>query len=203
MSREESRSSLYWLDSRLEEFFKPASADRIIIDNNKIDFARYLAFVAEFLYKYKLNGEIMYFTVAKGYGTRVKPYEEYIENFVYHCVGERKSTTFLPFDEMFQSYEEAIISVKNVCDLLLQIRKDSKFVSIIDADYYLFGLIFWKLYMGRSFDEKKFGKLNENLNCRINKIKKDAAYLKRPSAVGRVRERLFESASFYEKILME
>lgn len=203
LSREESRSSLYWLDSRLEEFFKPASADRIIIDNNKIDFARYLAFVAEFLYKYKLNGEIMYFTVAKGYGTRVKPYEEYIENFVYHCVGERKSTTFLPFDEMFQSYEEAIISVKNVCDLLLQIRKDSKFVSIIDADYYLFGLIFWKLYMGRSFDEKKFGKLNENLNCRINKIKKDAAYLKRPSAVGRVRERLFESASFYEKILME
>lgn len=205
LSPQESRSSLYWLDSRLEKFFKPACSDNIVIDNNRVDFARYLALVAEFLCKYKRsnNGEILYFTLAKGYGTRVKPYEEYIENFVYHCVGERESTTFLTFGEMFQSNEEAANSVNEVCDLLLKIRNNTKFVSIIDADYYLFGLIFWKLYMERDFDKALFDKLNEDLAERIKEIKKDAAYQKRPSAVGRVRERLYESVCCYKTILVD
>ncbi len=64
----------------------------------------------------------------------------------------------------------------------LKIRNNTKFVSIIDADYYLFGLIFWKLYMERDFDKALFDKLNEDLAERIKEIKKDAAYQKK--AVG-------------------
>lgn len=73
---------------------------------------------------------------------------------------------------MFQSNEEAANSVNEVCDLLLKIRNNTKFVSIIDADYYLFGLIFWKLYMERDFDKALFDKLNEDLAERIKEIKR-------------------------------
>lgn len=205
LTPEESRSSLYWLDSNLEEFFKPSCFDKVIIDNNKIDFARYLAFTAEYLCKYSANPNsgIVYQAVAKGYGTKIRPYEEYIENFVYHCVGDREASTFRSFNEMFLNKDMAISRIKKVYEIFQKVRKQGKFVSIIDADYYLFGLIFWGVFMGKEFDEKKFSDLILELERQIAEIKKDSAYIKRPSAVGRIRERLFSSILSYRLVLVE
>ena len=204
LTPEESRSSLYWLDSRLEPFFKPSLTDDIIIDGNKIDFARYLAFAAEYLKNYQSSNNIQSFNIAKGYGTKLKPFEIYIENFVYHCVGELPSSTFPDSHDIFSDagipYTERI---NNIIHILSNIRGYTKFTSIIDADFYIFGLIFWHLLLLRSFDCNKFDQLKNNLDNEISHVKKDQNYLRRPSSVGRIRERIYKSILIYKNILME
>ena len=204
LTPEESRSSLYWLDSRLEPFFKPSLADDIIIDGNKIDFARYLAFAAEYLKNYQSVKNIQSFNIAKGYGTKIKPFEIYIENFVYHCVGEISSSTFPSPNDIFSdtgiSYSER---VNNIIHILRNVRGDTKFTSIIDADFYIFGLIFWHLFLFKSFDSNKFNQLKNCLDERIYNTKQNLNYLRRPSSIGRIRERIYESITEYKNIIME
>ena len=207
LTDEESRSSLYWLDSDLEQFFKPKLMDNIIIDNNKIDFARYLAFTAEYLKQYRTrNKNIEAYPVAKGYGSKTKPFEEYIEKFVYHCVGEDTSSTFPSRDELFfannanYNYSDAINEILHV---LSNIKDSQKFPSIIDADFYLFGLIFWLLFMSKSFNASKFTQLHNNLEKEIEFVKKDSNYTRRPSSLGRLRNRLYKSILLYKDAILE
>lgn len=201
LTAEESRSSLYWLDSKLEPFFKPKVLDNAEIDNNKMDFARYLAFVAEYLRHYRLNNEIKEFKIAKGYATRIKPYENYIENFVYHCVGENTSSLYLPFKEMFPDISIIESPLTHIRNCISTMRDNLKFASIIDADYYFFGLVFWVLFEGKSIDLQKLPEVRDALNSVIKENKDDTRYTRRPSSLGRIRNRIYVSIMNYKNAL--
>lgn len=200
LTPEESRSSLYWLDSKLETFFKPKQMDNILIDNNKIDFARYLAFVTDYYSNYKTSHPNV--KVAKGYGTKNKPYENYIENFVYHVIGKNKVSNLKNFNEIFPDPTIIDKRIDYIYKVIQEIR-NTTFTSIIDADCYLFGLIYHGLYKGEKFDNTKYNSLIKNLDEYIDSLKKDPSYIKRPSSIGRIRDRLYKSINEYEKIIVK
>lgn len=79
-------------------------------------------------------------------------------------------------------------------------KKSSKlFTSWIDADYWLFGLIYFVL-----FEDKKVI-INENLAGKIRKSieskRNDRAYSKSPNRLSNLRDRVSESISIYRSCI--
>lgn len=79
------------------------------------------------------------------------------------------------------------------------------FPSIIDADIYMFGLIYYILLKNKQLDATKKENLFNDLNTKINELKENpnTGYLhkKTPSALKYLRQRILESINIYGKYL--
>ncbi|MCQ2265835.1 MAG: hypothetical protein MJZ46_07355, partial [Bacteroidales bacterium] len=74
------------------------------------------------------------------------------------------------------------------------------FTSIIDADYWLFGLIYYVVFKGKV--------LNDDISELCNEIKKKiqkkkSEYSKTPNQLGHTRERIKESIQIYQNYVQE
>jgi len=200
----ESRSSLYWLDVFYKDFFAPSYFEFIKVDNKKIDFARYVSLLFE---KYKkVEGgeeEIKNTNLAYGYGGRRKNMEDYILDFINHVVGESTSTRFTNFISVFpdKNYQNRMQNLERIFDSL---GFEKSYSSIIDADYYLCGLIYFVLLRGKNIkiDQK------ENLKKIIDGAVQDARadndgrrHTKTPGALKWIQKRVSESINIYNNFL--
>lgn len=57
--------------------------------------------------------------------------------------------------------------------------------------------------MSKSFNASKFTQLHNNLEKEIEFVKKDSNYTRRPSSLGRLRNRLYKSILLYKDAILE
>ena len=74
--------------------------------------------------------------------------------------------------------------------------KKNAFKGWIDADYWLFGLLYWVLYEGKSVNYNEH--LITSISTEINEKKKDIGYSKNPNRLGNLRSRIISSIRIYE-----
>lgn len=190
---QESRKSLYYLNSELVQFFNPDFfqyiTTKIVNTESKADFVRYLSLLSHF----KKDGNAGW--VARGYKSYM---EEYYEEYIYAVVDDNDSVFFGSFSNLFpnKNYNARITQLQLAINSL-EIPK--QFPSIIDLDVYLFGLIYTIVFENMTIDYNNKINLKKELDDKINMYKEEASHTKAPSNLGHLRLRLSESIDIYKK----
>lgn len=177
---QESRKSLYFLNERLVDYFMPAFAKEIKVNDKKVDFVRYLTLLSQ----YKKCGNIN--KIAFGYARKMeKLYEEYI----YAVVNNNTLNIFDDFPDEFREggYVKYIQQLNGYIEYI--IPRD-KLTSIIDADTYLFGLIYLVLFNYKKLDTERVDELKRKVSDKIDEFKNDPTHIKNPGLLKHVRNRL-------------
>lgn len=194
LSNLESRRSLYFLNKDLEHFFDPKYFKSVKIKDKKLDFVRYLAL----LDAYEENEQNEY-KVAVG-KKRQDKLEQFFVDYVYKIVG----------DGNFIVSQKLSVLEKNL-DFLKDLNVDfftKNFQSIIDADVYLFGWIYFSIFKQKEINSKKctdvnFESLQKELDSAIKDFKTDKEHQKSPSALKYLRNRLKTSINLYKEYFSE
>ena len=203
MSNVESRRSLYYLNDALEPFFDPDIFKNIKLNDKKLDFVRYLAI----LDSYK-NQDYNIPQVAAGYGNKL---EQFYTDYVYKIAEE--------FEFDFDFVNKIKILSKNLeYDFF-----PKNFPSIIDADVYMFGLIYFSIFHEKKLIIAKNSNLKAEIENKISELKDlkikagqefegtlysyDYEYgyyhQKSPNALKYIRLRLKESLELYKEYFSE
>ena len=184
---QESRESLYFLNENLVNYFNPAFAKEIKVNDKKMDFVRYLALLSQYKKCNNIN------KLAHGYAKKMeKLYEEYI----YSVVNDDKDSIFLAFPDKFKDggYESYLKTLnENIKSIIL----NRKFTSIIEADTYFFGLIYSVLFNYKIIDNNRVDELKNKISNKIDEFKKDSNHSKNPGALKHVRNRLQSSIDIF------
>jgi len=181
LSHLESRKSLYFLKEDFDKWFSPQFANCVTINSSPIDFVRYLSLLSQ----YKKNGETG--RLAQNYKTKM---EKYYESYILAEVNKQDGTMFT---SLLSSYN------KDRYDRLEAFLKadgfPKGFTSIIDADVYLFGAIYYTIVENKkvSITEELQSKIQE----KIQGFKKVYKHSKSPSALGNLRSRIQASIDVY------
>lgn len=185
---QESRKSLYFLDSNLAQFFDPDFCKTLTINKTKLDFVRYLSLLFQYHKEKKADN------VAKYYGRKM---EEYYEEYIYSIAGENDSKMFDDFSTIFpdNKYDTRFKLLHQSIESLAT----NPFLSIIDSDMYLFGLIYEIIFENKTIDNAKKDKLKRELDEKIDTLKNDYSHKKTPSALKYLRYRIDESIKIYKR----
>jgi len=213
LSPTESRKSLYFMDKGLRPYFEGITSDGSyvfsdlkIMENLKavdLDFVRYLSILSQ----YKINNSSS--KVMLGFSA-YKARETYYADYVAYLLGlDQESRT-----DKFDGFEFSTIFPNNcwkarfdkLKDSILQLKRHfslnekNAFTSWIDADYWLFGLIYEIVFLGHTLDTStdKLSKLVKAIIDDIDKKRKDPTYSKIPNGLGNIRQRLGESINVYK-----
>ncbi len=185
---QESRRSLYFLDSDLAAFFEPEFCKELTINNSIIDFVRYLSLLSQYFKEKRVS------SVARYYGRKM---EEYYEEYIYSVAGEDKSPLFNDFEDIFPEKKFALKYEK-----LQQKFKElsiNNFSSIIDSDMYLFGLIYIIVFENKDIDKTKIELIQSKLDKKIEEYKNINTHKKTPSALKYLRIRIEDSIGIYKR----
>lgn len=181
LSHIESRKSLYFLREDFDQWFSPRFIYNIHINNASIDLVRYLSLLSQ----YKKNGDVG--RLAQNYKTKM---EKYYESYVLVEVNKNGNTMFAP---LFSEENEA--RYKRLEAFLKADRFPKGFTSIIDADIYLFGAIYYTIVENKnvSITEELHSKIQES----VRGFKDDYKHSKSPSALKYLRFRIQTSIDIY------
>lgn len=210
----ESRRSLYYMDTEKENYFegKILNGDikEDVLCNIKIiekmvpcpiDFARYLAILSQF---YGLQNSNRILVGYSAYNSR----ENYIADYVSYILQlEQESRTdkfnAFKFDNVFPNgdFINRFVRLRdwiqeNKKNFNLDEKKDA-FTSWVDADYWLFGLIYWIVFKNKSIISDK--SLIDKISTEISNKKSSEYYSKSPNLLKHLRERLKVSIQIYEE----
>jgi len=201
----EKRSSLYWLDGLKKDFFAPSCFETIKVDNKKIDFVRCLSLLFE---KYnnvnRGEEEQKNSNLARGYGGRTNNMEDYILNFIYHIIGENPSNRFTNFNSIFpdNNYKTRMQNMEKIINAL---ELEKSYSSIIDADYYLCGLIYFVLLKGKNIKIDQKEDLKKKIDEAIKRARDNGdegrRHIKTPGALKWIQKRVSESINIYNNFL--
>lgn len=188
----EARKSLYFLKPNLETLFDPNCCSNIIVDNGsrpeRIDFVKYLSFAFQY------NNVNSFDMLAKNYG---KKYEEYYSDFIMSVVNGKSTETF----SLCQNANiKQISTLKNTIDKMGLTGK--RFNSIIDADLYFFGLVYYVIVKKKQINIEKKDELIEKLEDNIASIKEVDRHKKSPAALKYLRLRIQKSHSVYKDYIL-
>jgi len=189
----ESRSSLYWLKPGLEEFFQPFFFNDVRVNKTrKLDFIKYLALVSQYI---KVNDTSKITSIARGYSGKrgAKTFEDYLENYIYHVIGNKDGATFSKLMDDWQ------VRMENTIKTYKDLEINMDFPSIRNADSYIFGLVYWTLFKGRDIDTTKKDDLKKAIDDYINKM--DDSHKVHPEQLQYLRNRIRNSIDIYEKSL--
>lgn len=181
LSHIESRKSLYFLREDFDQWFSPRFIYNIHINNASIDLVRYLSLLSQ----YKKNGDVG--KLAQNYKTKM---EKYYESYVLVEVNKNGNTMFTP---LFSEENEA--RYKRLEEFLKADIFPKFFTSIIDADVYLFGAIYYTIVENKnvSITEELHSKIQES----VRGFKDDYKHSKSPSALKYLRFRIQTSIDIY------
>ena len=181
LSHIESRKSLYFLREDFDQWFSPRFIYNIHINNASIDLVRYLSLLSQ----YKKKGDVG--KLAQNYKTKM---EKYYESYVLVEVDKNGNTMFVP---LFSEENEA--RYKRLEEFLKADRFPKDFTSIIDADVYLFGAIYYTIVENKnvSITEELHSKIQES----VREFKDDYKHSKSPSALKYLRWRILTSIDIY------
>ncbi len=214
LSAQESRRSLYFMNDEYKDFLDGKTEQKdvlcsLTINENmlskKIDFIRYLSILSQLKVQDSAWNVLKYYS---SYASREMFYVDYVsfivgleqENHIEKFDGCEIATLFPNncWKERFKKLYEIILTLTE------KIQHDGKkskvnFDSWIDADYYLFGLIYYVL-----FEDKKINltdELFEKIRIVISEKRgdKNLAYSRSPNRLGNLRERLDESVNIYSE----
>jgi hypothetical protein BACCOPRO_01637 len=200
---QESRASLYYLDKDMAAFFEPEFMKHYKVTSNnipsRVDFIRYLALVTQYE---KSQKDIT--KVAKGYKSKLELfYEEYIYSVI-NSSTQDSNRQDIEYDEKFGSFyklfsgkhSERVENFKKIIVDLLGAVKEFK--SIIDADLYFFGSVYYILIEGKIIDTSRKDELISDINSFIENLKADDNYTKSPNDLSKLRNRIEQSISLYK-----
>lgn len=212
LSALESRRSLYYLNENYKDFFdgrngegKDVLCSIGIIDHlqpHKLDILRYLSMLSQ----YTSLPDHNITKVMRGYAA-YSTRESYYADYVSYVLGleqesyEDKFNNFV-FDTAFpnHSWRERYDKLSRCLTELrpyMRLKDEKDFTSWIDADYWLFGLIYKVLFLDEPIGDKL--KLRSQLYEEIIKKREgDPSYAKSPNRLGYLRERIIESIRIYE-----
>lgn len=194
----ESRESLYFLDSKLRDWFNPNFAKDIsssVVDRSmkpRMDFVRYLSLLSQ----YKKNGNRD--RVAYRYAKRI---ETYYESYIYSVINDDENPLFSKFSDLYpdKNYEGQLGRLEHLIDEL-DMRKN--YPSIIDMDIYFFGLIYFILIEKKELDIDRKDDLIQTLQKKITALKRDTKHTKTPSLLKFLNERIKSSVSIYRRYII-
>ncbi len=212
LSAQESRRSLYFMNDKYKDFFDGKIENNDVLSSltitenmqsNRIDFVRYLSILSQ----YKAQGSAS--NVLKNYSayaSREAFYTDYI-SFIVNLEQESNEDKFNGFDmegifpnecwkKRFKTLKTMTAELKEKINLAKEKNK-SNFDSWIDADYYLFGLIYYVLF--ENLKVNLTDSLLKELQNAIEAKRQDRSYSKSPNRLGNLRERLNDSIQIYKK----
>ena len=204
LSNIESRKSLYYQNQEYTSFFEGKTTDgkdvlcdlkiRQDFQVNNIDFVRYLSILSQ---KYTGDKPLVDYS---SYKSRESFYADYV-SYVLGLEQEQKEDKFNNFDfnhslkdswkDRFFKLREAVLKLKDQMGL-----REDVFSSWIEADYWLFGLIYYVVFMGKQIKED-ITNLPQELISKINDKRGSETYTKNSNRLGNIRERIDESINIY------
>ncbi len=208
----ESRRSLYFMGVGYNGFFEGVTKDekdmlcgiKLLEDlqSRKIDIVRYLSILSQYVAKGKNVNKVL--VGYSSYSSRESYYADYV-SFVVGLEQENRLDKFegFAFNDVFandlwsERFEGIRIAIDGIKGKMGLDEKKKAFKGWIDADYWLFGLLYWMLFEGKniSFDDS----LVKSISDEIMKKKKDGYYSKNPNRLGNLRERIEASINIYKK----
>lgn len=215
----DSRKSLYYQNQTLTKFFEGKCEDgsdvlgdlRIMEDlqPSKIDFVRYLAILSQF---HNSNHDTAWDVMMgySAYGSRESYYADYV-SYILGIEQEDRVDKFDKFDfaatfpdhvwkERFNILKSTISHMK----LRMGLKDGKIFSSWYEADYWLFGLMYYILFKGRKIRDQyaivsggRHVALKADIEAAIDRMRSEPSFLKNSNRVTFIRNRLVESCKIY------
>ena len=209
----ESRRSLYYMKSQYLNYFEGQLEDKTDVlcgikllekmKHVKIDFVRYLAVLSQYtILDAKSKDKVLKWYSA--YSSRESFYSDYV-SYIVGVEQEDNVEKFNGFD--FETtfpdecWKQRFAELHNAISYLtphLGLNKDNAFTSWIDADYWLFGLVYYIVFKGKKLKDDRT-LLIDQLAKEIKKKRDDTTYSKSPNRLGNLRERLLKSIEIVGK----
>ncbi|PTY38710.1 hypothetical protein BGP77_11055 [Saccharospirillum sp. MSK14-1] len=192
---QESRASLYFLDQDLVQLFSPEFSKKLLLKSfnheTKSDFLRYLSLLSQ----YHKNGDEK--KVARSYKQRM---ESYYEEYIYTAINNDDSAIFGRFTDIFKdkAYEEKLARLEQALNDLGYFKT---YNSIIEIDTYLFGLIYYILFLGKTIRVDSPNEIIEKLDMKVEDFKNTTSHQKNPNNLGHLRNRIKDSISIYRYLI--
>lgn len=212
----ESRKSLYYLNEDYKNYFEGRLEDGTdalgglkIMDKvapANIDFVRYLSILSQFE---ELNAKKIMVGYSS-YSSRESYYVDYV-SYILNLEQESRTDKFDRFnfkstfgdDGWKKRYKILYDSIDELKDKMNFDRKyPDNFRSWIDADYWLFGLIYWVVFKGNEIDLSTdwFKQINSSIDAARHSTDN---YQRTPNLLGNIRNRLKESVSIFKQHLIK
>ncbi|WP_295020568.1 DUF262 domain-containing protein [uncultured Porphyromonas sp.] len=208
LSREESRRALYYQDLTLTSYFegqleinnrKTDVLEGVLISDNaggtkKIDWLRYLSILSQkSVKKEPLMGYL-----------KEDSREDFYEDYIAYIRGLDQKDRRGKFDKFKDQdpYKDGVWKVRyrTLNHQVSRLRdKMGQFTSIIDADYWLFGLIYTVLFEGKILKDGAGEGLQKEIVDKISLAKGTKEHRKDPGRLKFLRQRLNESIDIYRK----
>ena len=210
LSPQESRQSLYYMNEDIKQFFEgrlengeSVLGDIKIMENMKtvnIDFVRYLSILSQYIINNDSSKVLLGYSA---YKSRESYYADYV-SYLLNIEQESREDKFngFNFNEVFpnQDRKQRLINLYNTLNSIkdhFDLNERHAFKSWIDADYWLFGLIYHVLFKNNklNYDSLLFTTILDTIEER----KGDSAYKRTPNGLSNIRQRLAESINLYSK----
>ena len=210
LSPQESRQSLYYMNEDIKQFFEgrlengeSVLGDIKIMENMKtvnIDFVRYLSILSQYIINNDSSKVLLGYSA---YKSRESYYADYV-SYLLNIEQESREDKFngFNFNEVFpnQDRKQRLINLYNTLNSIkdhFDLNERHAFKSWIDADYWLFGLIYHVLFKNNklNYDSLLFTTILDTIEER----KRDSAYKRTPNCLSNIRQRLAESINLYSK----
>lgn len=207
-----SRRSLYFTNPDFKNYFEGTDEQgnsvlcgitiKENMDYNTIDFVRYLSTLSQ----YKVNGNVS--SILKyysAYSSRESYFADYV-SYILQLDQEDRYDKFngFKFDDVFinnswkeryKKLKESVERMKNRWNLETKDDK-SAFLSWIDADYWLYGLIYHIVFEGKELNSE-INQLFDKIKKSIKSKKNDPGYSKTPNGLTNLRNRIQDSIKIY------
>lgn len=211
----ESRKSLYYLNEKYKNYFEGRLADGSealgglkIMDSGAskdIDFLRYLSTLSQYDEKSTKSSKIM--VGYSSYSSRENYYADYVA-YILKLEQDDRADKFNKFsmsdtfgdnqwEPRYARLKQTIESLKDKMNL--DTKNGSSFRSWIDADYWLFGLIYWIVFKDKQIDLSIDWSLKINAEIKKKRKNPNDSYAKTPNMLGHLRNRIQRSIELIQK----
>jgi hypothetical protein len=193
----ESRQSLYFLKTGLKDFFDPECCRNLMIElvgkNQAYDFVRTMSLLSQ----YKKEGRFN--RLAQSYKPRM---EKFFEEYIYAVVKDRADGMFVQFSSIIPNKDYAPRIAKLATTLQRLEYNKLHFTSIIDADVYMFGLVYNTVIEGKDIDITRKDDLLNALQCKVASFKHDESHKNSPSLLKHMRSRVEYSVTTFNRYVL-
>lgn len=205
----ESRRSLYFMNSQYQKYFEGWCEDKSDVlcgiklyekmKLTKIDFVRYLACLSQYYIREDKDDVLKWYS---SFSSRESFYADYV-SYLMGLDQESNGNKFDGFSmndifpdncwtQRFETLKATITDLKPDMGL----NDKNALTSWIDADYWLFGLIFHIVFKGKTLMDDKTAMI-ESVKSKIRSKKQHLDYTKSPNRLGNLRDRMEDSITIF------
>ena len=206
----ESRRSLYYLNAELEKYFDGQTSEGKDVlceikmyekmQLRKIDIVRYMSILSQYVANNKDVRKVL--VGYSAYSSRENYYADYV-SYIVNLEQDDRTDKFNKFDfdktfpnnDWLQLYDSLYNSLNSIKVQLGLDAKRQAFTSWVDADYWLFGLIYFVLFERKTIQFEK--KLIDELAKVIKEKRDDENYSKNTNRLNNLRNRIQSSINIY------